>query len=155
MLFRSDSLISVINPSTGQLITKVSEGTPEDVDIAVKAAQHAFDTVWGFHASGAQRGMLLNKLAQLVEDNQDTIAAIEALDNGKSFMMAKTIDVKGVVDSFRYYAGWADKVHGKTIETSEAQLVYTRHEPIGVVGQIIPWNFPGAYTSLYRVASTR
>ncbi|KZT68472.1 aldehyde dehydrogenase [Daedalea quercina L-15889] len=134
--------IDVINPSTGQLITKVSVGTPEDVDTAVKAAQHAFDTVWGLHAPGSQRGILLNKLAQLIEDNQNVIASIEALDNGKSFLAAKDGDVKSVIECFRYYAGWADKIHGKTIETSEAQLVYTRHEPIGVVGQIIPWNFP-------------
>ncbi|TFY60382.1 hypothetical protein EVJ58_g5178 [Rhodofomes roseus] len=119
----SKKTIDVINPSSGKLITKISEGTADDVNAAVKAARHAFDTVYGLKMRGSDRGLLLNKLAQLVEDNVDAIAA-------------------SVIACFRYYAGWADKIQGKTIETSEAQLVYTRHEPIGVVGQIIPWNFP-------------
>ncbi|KZT68467.1 aldehyde dehydrogenase [Daedalea quercina L-15889] len=133
--------IDVINPSTGKLITKISEGTAADVDSAVKAAQHAFETVYGLNMRGSDRGALLNKLATLVQTNIDAIASVEALDNGKTFFWAKS-DVQSVIDCFRYYAGWADKIQGKTIETSEAQLVYTRHEPIGVVGQIIPWNFP-------------
>ena len=133
---------SVINPSTGKLITKISEGTAEDVDAAVKAAQHAFEHSYGLTMPGAKRGELLARLAQLVEDNIDAIASVEALDNGKTFFWAKS-DVQSVISCFRYYAGWADKIQGKTIETTEAQLVYTRHEPIGVVGQIIPWNFPG------------
>ena len=136
--------LSVINPSTGKLITKISEGTADDVNTAVKAAQHAFDTVYGLNMPGRDRGLLLNKLADLVESNVDAIASVEALDNGKTFFWAKA-DVQSVVACFRYYAGWADKIQGKTIETSEAQLVYTRHEPIGVVGQIIPWNFPSAF----------
>ena len=77
-----------------------------------------------------------------MEQNADQLAAIEALDNGKTFNWARTTDVDHSIRCTRYYAGWADKVQGKTIETSEAKLVYTRHEPIGVVGQIIPWNFP-------------
>lgn len=76
-----------------------------------------------------------------MEANRDAVAAVEALDNGKTFSWAKN-DVDAVIATFRYYGGWADKNHGSTIETSEAQLVYSRHEPIGVVGQIIPWNFP-------------
>ncbi|PCH33014.1 aldehyde dehydrogenase [Wolfiporia cocos MD-104 SS10] len=133
--------IDVINPSTGKLITQISEGTPDDIDVAVKAAHHAFNTTWGLNASGRERGDLILKLAQLMEDNIDAISAVEALDNGKTFSWAKS-DVESVISCFRYYGGWADKIQGKTIETSQAQLVYTRHEPIGVVGQIIPWNFP-------------
>ncbi|KAI0791845.1 aldehyde dehydrogenase [Abortiporus biennis] len=134
--------IDVINPSTGKVITKISEGTPEDIDIAVKAAHHAFDTVWGLNTPGAKRGALLNKLASLMEAHFDELAALEALDNGKTFSWASRADVPSSIDTIKYYAGWADKIHGSTIETTEDKLVYTRHEPIGVVGQIIPWNFP-------------
>jgi aldehyde dehydrogenase (NAD+) len=134
--------IDVINPTTGELITKVSEGTPADVDIAVKAAQKAFDTTWGLHSSGGTRSKCLFKLAELMEARGDEIAAVEALDNGKPFSWAKGVDLVLSLDCIRYYAGWADKVQGKTIETTETKFAYTRHEPIGVCGQIIPWNFP-------------
>jgi len=72
----------------------------------------------------------------------DELAAIEALNNGKTFYCAKTMDLRLAIDTIRYYAGWADKIHGQVIETQEDQLVYTRHEPFGVVGQIIPSSFP-------------
>ncbi|KAI0791842.1 aldehyde dehydrogenase [Abortiporus biennis] len=134
--------IDVINPTTGKAVTKISEGTPADVDIAVKAAQDAFDTVWGLNAPGAKRCALLNKLANLMEDHFDEFAALEALDNGKTFSWAQKADVPESIACIKYYAGWADKIRGSTIETTEDKLVYTRHEPIGVVGQIIPWNFP-------------
>ncbi|KAF8337176.1 aldehyde dehydrogenase [Amanita rubescens] len=116
--------------SNGQVVTKVSEGTPKDVDLA---------TTWGLNAPGAQRGRLLYKLAELMEQHKEELAALEALDNGKTYQWASTADVPSSIDTIRYYAGWADKIHGKVIETSEAKLAYTRHEPIGVVGQIIPF----------------
>ncbi|OBZ79629.1 Aldehyde dehydrogenase [Grifola frondosa] len=134
--------LDVVNPSTGKVVTKISEGTKDDVDLAVKAAQKAFDTVWGLHATGVQRSRLLNKLADLMEQHAEEYAALEALDNGKTFGWAMKADVPNSIGCLRYYAGWADKIQGNTIETSEAKLTYTRHEPIGVVGQIIPWNFP-------------
>ncbi|KAF9526799.1 aldehyde dehydrogenase [Crepidotus variabilis] len=134
--------IDVVNPTTGKVITSVSEGTEKDVDLAVEAAQKAFDTVWGLNTPGAQRGELLWKIAQALEKNAKELAALESLDNGKTFMWALGVDVKSAIDTFKYFAGWADKIHGKTIETTENKLAYTRHEPIGVVGQIIPWNFP-------------
>ncbi|EMD41318.1 hypothetical protein CERSUDRAFT_78973 [Gelatoporia subvermispora B] len=134
--------IDVINPSTGKVITKIAEGTPKDVDIAVAAAQKAYETVWGLNCPGNERGRLLNKLADLMDIHRDEYAAVEALDNGKTFNWAKNADLGLCIDTIRYYAGWADKIHGSTIETSEDKLNYTRHEPIGVVGQIIPWNFP-------------
>lgn len=84
---------------------------------------------------------MLTKLSELMERDIDTLSAIEALDNGKAFTMAK-IDVANAANCIRYYAGWADKIHGQTIDTNPETLVYTRHEPIGVCGQIIPWNFP-------------
>ncbi|QRW05869.1 aldehyde dehydrogenase family protein [Ceratobasidium sp. AG-Ba] len=106
------STIDVINPSTGKVITKVSEGTEKDVDLAVKAAQKAYDTAWGLNVSGVNRGKILIRIAELIERDIDEIAAVEALDNGK------------------------------VAEIDDTRLGYTRHEPIGVVGQIIPWNFP-------------
>ncbi|KAF5346549.1 hypothetical protein D9756_010091 [Leucocoprinus leucothites] len=134
--------IDVINPANGQLITKISEATEADVDRAVEAAQKAFDTTWGLNAGGAKRGELLYKLAQLMEEHAEELAAIEALDNGKTFGWAKTVDIAFSIDTIKHYAGWADKNFGQVIETDERKLAYTRHEPLGVVGQIIPWNFP-------------
>ncbi|KAI0762240.1 aldehyde dehydrogenase [Fomes fomentarius] len=134
--------IDVINPTNGKVITKIAEGTAKDVDAAVKAAHKAFDTVWGLHASGHERSRRLAKLGDLMEQYSETLAALESLDNGKSFSWAKRADVAHSIQCIRYYSGWADKITGQVIETSEAKLSYTRHEPIGVVGQIIPWNFP-------------
>ncbi|KAF9043170.1 aldehyde dehydrogenase [Panaeolus papilionaceus] len=136
------STIDVFNPATGQVITKVAAAGPKDVDAAVQAAQKAFKTTWGLHTPGTVRGKLLNKLADLLEKNIDEFAALEALDTGKVYDKAKTIDIGSALAVFRYYAGWADKIQGKTIETTENKLAYTRREPYGVCGQIIPWNFP-------------
>ncbi|KAG6843866.1 hypothetical protein H0H87_012258, partial [Tephrocybe sp. NHM501043] len=134
--------IEVLNPTNGKLITKVSEATEKDVDIAVEAARKAVETTWGLNVSGAQRGELLNKLGNLMEEHKGELAALEALDNGKTFDWAFGTDVTFGISVIKYYAGWADKIHGQTIETDEKKLIYTRHEPIGVVGQILPWNFP-------------
>ncbi|KAJ4000139.1 aldehyde dehydrogenase [Lentinula boryana] len=136
------STIDVINPSTGKTITQVSEGTAKDVDRAVEAARHAFNTSWGLKVSGATRGQFLYKLATLMEESLDEIAAIESLDNGTAFGVVKGWVVPFSIGLIRYYAGWADKISGQVIETDEGRLTYTRHEPIGVVGQIIPWNAP-------------
>jgi aldehyde dehydrogenase (NAD+) len=124
------------------VITSVAEGTAKDVDRAVKAARHAYDHSWGLKVPGTERGKLLSKLTHLLEVHADELAALEALDNGKTFAWARSVDVTFSIETIRYYAGWADKIHGQVIETHEEKLAYTRHEPIGVVGQIIPWNFP-------------
>ena len=108
----------------------------------MEAAQKAFDTVWGLHATGAQRARLLAKLGDLMERDGEILGALEALDNGKVFKWAMRADISHSTQCIRYYSGWADKVFGQVIETSEAKLTYTRHEPIGVVAQIVPWNFP-------------
>ena len=108
----------------------------------MKAAQKAFETSWGLKCPGAERGRLLMRLADIMEEYASELAAIESLDNGKTFSWSSTVDVPASIACLRYYGGWADKNHGKVIETNEAKLAYTRHEPIGVVGQIIPWNFP-------------
>ncbi|TFY75635.1 hypothetical protein EWM64_g8377 [Hericium alpestre] len=132
----------VTSPANGKVIAVVSEATPEDVDRAVVAAQRAFDTVWGLKCPGAERGRLIAKLAALLEAHQDELAAIESLDNGKTFAYSRSIDIANAIGTLKYFAGFADKIQGKVIETSEDKLVYTRHEPIGVCGQIIPWNVP-------------
>ncbi|TCD65882.1 aldehyde dehydrogenase (NAD(P)(+)) ald5 [Steccherinum ochraceum] len=132
----------VINPTNGKKITSVASGTVEDVDYAVKVAQKAFDETWGLKCPGNQRSKYLNKIADLMEEHLDEFCALEALNTGKPFSWAKKGDMDMALDTFRYYAGWADKISGKVIETSEDKLSYTRHEPIGVVAQIIAWNFP-------------
>ncbi|KAF5347373.1 hypothetical protein D9758_011288 [Tetrapyrgos nigripes] len=119
--------------TTGKILTAVSVGSAKDVDIAVDAAQKAYKTNWGLHMPGSKRGEMLNRLADLVEKHKDELAALEALDAGKPFFTAQHVDIANTISTLRYYAGWADKIHGKTIETSETKLAYTRHEPFGVV----------------------
>nr|ALG75772.1 aldehyde dehydrogenase 2 [Tricholoma vaccinum] len=133
--------IDVVNPATGKVVTSVTAGSLKDVDIAVEAAKKAYKTSWGLKCLGSVRGKLLNRLSDLLEANADEFSALESLNVGKTFTMSKMGDVRGTISVLRYYAGWADKVHGKTVETNENKLAYTRHEPYGVVGQIIPWNF--------------
>ncbi|OTB01029.1 hypothetical protein M426DRAFT_323811 [Hypoxylon sp. CI-4A] len=131
----------VINPTTEEVICSVSEATEKDVDIAVAAARKAFNGPWRTKTTPLERGLLLTRLADICEKNLDLLAAVESLDNGKSITMARG-DVGAVINTFRYYGGWADKVEGKTIDINPESFHYTRHEPIGVCGQIIPWNFP-------------
>ncbi len=129
------------NPATGEVICRVAEGDKEDVDRAVKAARAALDGPWGrMNASG--RGRLLNKLADAIEQHRDELAALETLDNGKPIADSLAADLPLTLQCYRYYAGWADKNHGQTIPVDGNYFCYTRHEPVGVVGQIIPWNFP-------------
>ncbi|KAL2759606.1 hypothetical protein ACRALDRAFT_1060371 [Sodiomyces alcalophilus JCM 7366] len=130
----------VVNPSTEEVICSVSEATEKDVDIAVAAARKAFEGVW-HETTPAQRGQYLTKLADLVDENLDLLAAVESLDNGKSINLAKG-DIGAVAGCLRYYGGWADKIVGKTIDVAPDMFHFTRREAIGVVGQIIPWNFP-------------
>ncbi|TFY79110.1 hypothetical protein EWM64_g4902 [Hericium alpestre] len=133
--------IDVINPTNGKKTMSISEATEEDVDLAVKAARNAFETVWGLHTPGYERGRLLYKLAQLMREHAPELIALEMLDNGKSAMLAG-LEIDQAISVVEYYAGWADKVQGSVIETTEANLAYTRREPLGVVCAIIPWNFP-------------
>ncbi|BEI81128.1 hypothetical protein CcaverHIS002_0202880 [Cutaneotrichosporon cavernicola] len=134
--------IPVVNPTTGEKLFDLPEGTEADVDLAVKAASEAQNTTWGENVAGFERGKLLMTLATLVERDADILASLEALDNGKTFGAARGFDVPEAAACFRYYGGWADKIHGKVIDQSKDKLTYTRHEPVGVCGQIIPWNFP-------------
>src|SRR5258708_22434363 len=132
-----------LNPSTGDVITKVAEADAADVDKAVAAARAAFDHgPWRKKVTAAGRGVMMNKLADLIEKHADELAQLESLDNGKPYSVARAADLPLTIACYRYYAGWADKVQGKTIPVQGKYFCYTKHEPVGVVGQIIPWNFP-------------
>ncbi len=138
----SGKTFPTINPSTAEVITQVAEADAADVDKAVAAARAAFEKGPWRKMTAAQRGALMYKLADLIEKNMDELAQLEALDNGKPYSMARAADLPLVIACYRYYAGWADKLQGKTIPVSGRYFTYTKHEPVGVVGQIIPWNFP-------------
>src|SRR5438067_1270864 len=138
----SGKTFPTVNPATGEVICQVAEGDKADVDKAVKAARKAFEDGPWAKMSAAERGRLLNKLADLIEQNTEELAALESLDNGKPYRDSLAADLPLSIKCYRYYAGWADKIHGKTIPVEGNYFCYTRHEPVGVVGQIIPWNFP-------------
>eukprot|EP00090_Calanus_glacialis_P047358 TRINITY_DN9794_c0_g1_i1.p1 TRINITY_DN9794_c0_g1~~TRINITY_DN9794_c0_g1_i1.p1 ORF type:complete len:493 (-),score=183.08 TRINITY_DN9794_c0_g1_i1:111-1589(-) len=139
----SGKTFPTINPATGEVICQVQEGDKADVEKAVKAARAAFKLGSEWRTMDAsKRGSLMIKLADLMERDKAYLASLESLDNGKPFKDAFNIDLSLTIKCIRYYAGWADKTHGKTIPVDGSFLSYTRHEPIGVCGQIIPWNFP-------------
>src|SRR5438874_3832573 len=138
----SGKRFETLDPATGEGICQVAEGDKADVDLAVKAARKAFEEGPWSKMSAAERGRCLYKLADLMEANMEELAALEALDNGKPYRDAIAADLPLAIKCFRYYAGWTDKIHGKTIPIEGNYFCYTRHEPVGVVGQIIPWNFP-------------
>ncbi|HEX3320455.1 MAG TPA: aldehyde dehydrogenase family protein [Terriglobales bacterium] len=135
------------NPATGEVLAQVAEGDREDIDRAVKAARKAFNGPWS-RMTPSERGKLVWKLADLLESHLEEFALIETLDNGKPLAVARGADVPLAVDLFRYMAGWATKLEGTTIPISvpytpgAKYLAYTLREPVGVIGQIIPWNFP-------------
>jgi len=131
-----------INPATEEVLTTVSEGDAADVDEAVAAARRALEQgPWG-RTDARERGRMLMRLAALVDRHREELAQLETLDNGKPIRETTNVDLPQVIDVLEYYAGWADKVHGETIPVSGPYFNYTRREPVGVVGQIIPWNFP-------------
>ena len=133
-----------INPATGEVLTQIVKASADDVDRAVKAARHAFEDRTGpwRKMSASERGRLLWRLSDLVEKNIDELAELETLDNGKPIFESKFVDMPMVVDVLRYYAGLATKIQGETVNTFESAFTYTLREPVGVVGLIIPWNFP-------------
>jgi len=141
----SGKTLPVYNPATGEVMAHVPEAEAVDVDRAVRAARRAFDEgPWQRRITPSQRGRLLWKLADLLESHLEEFAEIESMDNGKPLAVARAADVPLAVDLFRYMAGWATKIMGQTFPISfpGEYLTYTLREPIGVVGQIIPWNFP-------------
>lgn len=137
----SNKTFAAINPATGETICQVAEADKADVDQAVEAARKALEHGPWKTMDAADRGRLLFKFADLVEKNAEELAAIESLNSGKIITDARG-DLQGVVNTLRYYAGWADKIEGKTVPVRGNFLSYTLRQPVGVVGQIIPWNFP-------------
>jgi acyl-CoA reductase-like NAD-dependent aldehyde dehydrogenase len=137
----SGASFPTINPATEEVLAEVPEAGAEDVDRAVRAAREAFEGPWRALPAAA-RGRLLWTLADVLERHADELAELETRDNGKPIFESRKIDLPSVVDNFRYFAGWATKIHGETIPVAGPYLNYTLHEPLGVVGAIVPWNFP-------------
>ncbi|MFN2432512.1 MAG: aldehyde dehydrogenase family protein [Gemmatimonadota bacterium] len=137
----TDVSFETVNPATEEVLARVPEAGSEDVDHAVRAARGAFEGAWR-KVSAADRGKLLWRLAELIEKNADELADLETRDNGKPIFESRKIDLPSVVDNFQYFAGWASKIHGETIPVRGPYLNYTLREPLGVVGAIVPWNFP-------------
>ncbi|HWL10293.1 MAG TPA: aldehyde dehydrogenase family protein [Planctomicrobium sp.] len=143
----SGETFSTFHPATGEKIADVAKATEMDVDLAVQAARRAFESGLWPKMDARDRGKLLYRLADLIETHLEELAALETFDNGKPITDSLKGDFPLVVEVFRYYAGWADKVHGQTIPVRGNYFSYTRHEPVGVCGQIIPWNFPAVMLS--------
>ncbi len=139
---RGGKRFPTLNPVNESVIAEVAQGNEADVDAAVKAARAAFETGPWSKMDARDRGRLMNKLADLMEANLEELAALESLDNGKPIRDARAADLPLAIDCLRYYAGWADKLTGDVIPIRGNYFCYTRREPVGVVGQIIPWNFP-------------
>ena len=143
----SGKTFPVYNPATGEVLAKVAEGDREDINRAVKAARKAFDSGPWADMTASERGRLIWKLGDLLEQHAEEFSQLESLDNGKPLSVARAADIPLAIDLFRYMAGWATKIEGNTISVSAKSkrnefFAYTRREPVGVVGQIIPWNFP-------------
>ena len=138
----SGETFTTVNPVNEEVITEVQRAGKEDVDRAVEAARKAFDHGPWRRFSATQRGECLYKLSALMEENAEELAILEALDNGKPASVAKVADLPLAYGTIKYYAGWADKIHGDTIPMVGDFFGYTRREPVGVAAQIIPWNFP-------------
>ncbi|CAK8698546.1 unnamed protein product [Clavelina lepadiformis] len=140
---KDGTTFSVVNPSNGKELCKVSEAKEADVDVAVEAAKKAFEpkSEWRKMAL-KQRAHLLNKVADLIERDRAYLATLESMNNGKVYSRVYLGDIQMVIDVFRYFAGWTDKLVGETIPVDEGFFAYTKNEPIGVCGAIIPWNVP-------------
>ncbi|KAH6888540.1 aldehyde dehydrogenase [Thelonectria olida] len=138
----SGTKITSISPSDETEIASVEAASEADVDKAVKAARAAFNSDEWSGISATERGALMFKLADIIEEHKETLATLETWDNGKPYAVALDEDLGEVLMTLRYYAGWADKIHGQTIPTTPQKFAYTLKQPIGVCGQIIPWNYP-------------
>ncbi|MED6183071.1 Aldehyde dehydrogenase 2 member C4 [Stylosanthes scabra] len=138
----SGKKFETVDPRTEEVITEIAEATKEDIDIAVKAARKAFDSGPWPRMTGAERAKIMLKWAALIEENIEEIAALDTMDGGKLYSWCKNVDVPEASNLLRYYAGAADKIHGEVFKTSRNLHLYSLMEPVGVVGHIIPWNFP-------------
>jgi aldehyde dehydrogenase (NAD+) len=139
---KSQKTFETYNPATGEVLAHVYEAGKEDIDLAVKAARKAFDEGPWSKMSASERSRLMYKLADLMEKNKEELAQLETLDNGKPIRETTSADIPLAIDHMQYYAGWSTKIVGQTIPVNGPFFNYTRHEAVGVVGQIIPWNFP-------------
>lgn len=137
----SGKTFDTLNPATEAIIARVAEADAADVDAAVRSARAAFDGRWG-RMRASERGQFLMKFAELICQHKDELTALESLDSGKPVSAITRQDMPAVLDTITYYAGWADKIHGQVIPARTDALTYTLREPIGVVGAIVPWNFP-------------
>jgi acyl-CoA reductase-like NAD-dependent aldehyde dehydrogenase len=130
------------NPATGEVLARIAEGDAEDIDRAVRAARRAFDEGAWTRTPPVERERLLLRIAELIEQHADELAQLETLDNGKPFTESRHVDIPAAAGTFRYYAGWVTKIYGETNPSDPAYFNFTLREPVGVCGQIIPWNFP-------------
>jgi aldehyde dehydrogenase (NAD+) len=143
----SGKTFDTVHPATEEVVAQVAEGDKADIDLAVKAARKQFDGGEWSRMDARDRGRLMYKFADLLEESAEELAGLETLDNGKPIRDSRAADIPLVIDCIRYYAGWADKIHGSTIPIRGNHFCYTKREPVGVVGQIIPWNFPALMTA--------
>lgn len=144
---KSGKTFESYNPANGEILATVYEAERADVDKAVKAAQDAFEDESWSDLTTLERGNLMFKLAQLIEENKQEIAEIDSLDNGKPIHELLGNDIPNAIGQFQYFGGWSTKHTGQTIPVSKTSFNYTKHEPVGVAGQIIPWNFPFMMTA--------
>jgi phenylacetaldehyde dehydrogenase len=144
----SGKTFEVFNPATGEVLANVAEGDSEDIDRAVKTARAAFEDGPWSRMTPSERGRAIHRIGDLILEHGDELAALETLDNGKPIGIARAADIPLAADNFHYYAGWTTKLGGETIHPSVPYMpgaewhAYSLREPVGVVGQIIPWNFP-------------
>lgn len=138
----SEATIDVINPATGELLTTVPDANAHDVDRAVTAARASFERKSWRGKDPSQKEKILWDLSEILARNKDELAVLESMENGKTLREAERADVNPAVDAFRYYAGWVRKIYGETIPVDGPFLNYTLREPVGVVGAIVPWNYP-------------
>ncbi|HEY2486446.1 MAG TPA: aldehyde dehydrogenase family protein [Candidatus Binataceae bacterium] len=138
---KSGKTFETINPANEEVLALLAEGDKADVDEAVKAARKALDGKWG-SMGPHERARYLLKIAELIDSHADELAELETLDNGKGVTFSRGFDVPAAAETFRYYAGWCTKIYGETNPSDPSMFNYTLREPVGVCGQIIPWNFP-------------
>ena len=138
----SGKTFQTINPATEEVLAEVQEADIPEVELAARAAREAFENGPWHRMGPSERSRLMHRLADLMERNSEELALLEALDNGKPLKIARHVDVNLSISTMRYFAGWPDKIKGDTIPMDGPFFAYTRREPVGVCGQIIPWNFP-------------
>ncbi len=139
---KSGKTFKTLNPATGETLAEVAEAGKEDIELAARAARKAFETGAWPKAKASERGKILREIASLIRKNAEELARLETLDSGKPLENSRSIDIPGAAAAFDYYAGWADKLTGETVNADPEYFSYTLREPLGVIGAITPWNFP-------------